>query len=80
VVAVQFYETMRRAILIEAPFASAAQTAEALGVSRSRSERLVKLLMLKKSAKKRVSTRVMHRSAKGAGKTRRTKVEVKIHR
>ena len=40
--------SMSHAILIETPFASAAQTAKVLGVSRSRKKQLAKMLNFKK--------------------------------
>ena len=42
---------MGQAILIEAPFASATQTARILGVSKSRKQQLVKMLNIKHRSK-----------------------------
>lgn len=44
---------MSDAILIETPFASAAQTAKILGVSKSRKEQLVKMLKFSKVGSRR---------------------------
>jgi hypothetical protein len=64
---------MGQTVLIETPFASATQTAKILGVSKFRTQQLVKMLELKKQSSKgrfvsptRVSSK-KQKSAKGTG-------------